>query len=106
MKGFEIVLMLALGAGCSTQSVYEDPEPAFENPNYSQPQHYGVDGTLTPEEADWLIGLTCPQTYDAMKSTFGLPAYRSESSDIYQVEDGREIEVFYNGTKATGYETR
>ena len=106
MRRFAIALMLALGAGCSTQYVYEDPEPTFETPDYSQPQHYGVDGTLTSEEADWLMGLTWPQTYDAMKSTFGLPAYRSETADVYRVEDGREIEVFYNGTEATGYETR
>ena len=106
MKRFAIALVATLATGCTTGYVYEDPEPTFNNPDYSQPQLYALDGTLTTAEADWLIGLNWPQTYDAMKNTFGLPAYRSETADIYQVTDGRTIQVFYDGDQATGYEVK
>lgn len=85
----------------------EEVEGSVSTSDVAIPQPYGVDGTLTPDQADWLKGLTWPQTYDAMKSTFGLPAYRSDTVDVYQVEGSQErIEVHYSGDQAVGYESK
>ncbi len=104
MKRLALAVFSAAVIGCSATP--QQPEPTFETPDYSTPQHYGVDGELTTEEANYLDGLSYPQTYDDMKNTFGFPAERSSTSDIYEVEDGRRIEVFYDGTEATGHEIR
>jgi hypothetical protein len=83
---------------------------APQEPNY-MPQAESINrggmGYITPEQAAWLEGLNWPQTYDAMRSTFGLANRSTATADIYIEEgSGREFWVYYDGTTATGFEIK
>ncbi|MDA0268814.1 MAG: hypothetical protein O2890_10770 [Cyanobacteria bacterium] len=67
---------------------------------------YGGAGQLSPQEWAKLQSLAWPQNYRDMKGTFGFPAWRNESADVYRLADGSEVWVFYEGRQATGYELR
>ena len=103
-RGLAVVLLF-LGA-CATPGV-ETLVAEMETPGTSSLQPYGVDGTLTVEDVLLMQHLSWPQTYDAMKGSFGFPAFRSEAVDVYKIA-GREqsIAVFYDGDQAIGYEVR
>ncbi len=67
---------------------------------------YGGAGQLSPQEWARLQSLAWPQDYSDMKGTFGFPAWRNESADVYTLADGSEVWVLYDGRQATGYELR
>lgn len=64
---------------------------------------YGLDGQLVESEIQALLYLQFPQSYGAMQSRFGFPAYRDAASDYYQLPNGHWVAIDYNGTTATGY---
>ncbi|MEO0374484.1 MAG: hypothetical protein AAF329_07575 [Cyanobacteria bacterium P01_A01_bin.17] len=73
----------------------------------SESANRGGMGYITPDQAAWLEGLTWPQSYDAMTSTFGLANRSTETADLYIEEgSGREFWVYYDGTTATGFEIK
>ncbi|NJN21466.1 MAG: hypothetical protein HC812_10120 [Leptolyngbya sp. RL_3_1] len=67
---------------------------------------YGGAGQLSNQEWGRLRSLAWPQDYRDMKGTFGFPAWRNSSADVYTLPDGAEVWIFYEGQKATRYELR
>jgi hypothetical protein len=67
---------------------------------------YGGAGQLSSQDWSKLQALAWPQNYRDMKGTFGFPAWRNESADVYTLPDGAEVWVFYTGRQATRYELR
>ena len=64
-------------------------------------------GVLTAEEARYMQYLDWPQSYGDMIGTFGLAHQSTATADIYRVEGSdQRVWVFYDDTKATGYEVR
>lgn len=61
-------------------------------------------GQLTQEQLGALKSLAWPQTYEAMKGTFGFPAHRTETADYYAIDDSDQwAVVYYNGRTAINY---
>lgn len=66
-------------------------------------QPYGLDGQLSEQDTKALTHLTWPQSYDAIKSRFGFPAYRDDAADYYQLPNGHWAAIYYTGAQATSY---
>ena len=94
------VALLAIACSPPAPPPYEPAPTAAEQSNAIA---YGGAGQLTAAEAELIRSLAWPQTYDDIKNAVGLPAYRTATGDVYQLPDGGEITILYNGRTATGY---
>ncbi|MFE4108411.1 hypothetical protein [Almyronema epifaneia] len=97
--GCAIALLMV---GCSSLPTAE-PDAPLETPSITRS---GM-GYLTPAEAAYMGELAWPQTYSAMKGTFGVAHRSTDTADVYRVEStNQEVWVFYNGSTAIRYEVR
>lgn len=107
MTRIDLVAAAVFAAGCSSSAVADFvpdvPAPASEQQGYVA---YGGSGYLSYEQELTMQHLAWPQTYSAMKGTFGFPNRRTEAADIYKLGDSSEVWVYYQGTRATGYAVR
>ena len=99
-----IGLAIAL-IGCS-QTDWAALTPGPTAAEQANTEDYGGAGQLSAEEWAALRSLAWPQDYSDMKGSFGFPAWRNETADVYVRADGAEIWVFYEGRQATRYEVR
>ena len=81
-------------------SAVEAVEPSAVPPAGMQP--YGVDGELSEADIKALLYLQFPQSYEAISSRFGFPAYRDSITDYYKLPNGRWVAIQYAGKTATG----
>ena len=108
MKRIAIASTLWLLIGCTQSELssllgkpVEATAPPAAPPAGLQP--YGLDGQLSASEINALLYLQFPQSYKAISSRFGFPAYRDGATDYYQLPNGHWVAVDYAGTTATGY---
>ena len=64
----------------------EATEPGASPPPGLEP--YALDGTLSEADIVALLHLQFPQSYEAVSSRFGFPAYRDSHADYYQLPNG------------------
>lgn len=97
-------LLLAVGCGgepaTATKTGFSGAEVAITTPT-GQP--YSVDGQLTQQDINTLLHLSWPQSYDAIKDRFGLPAYRDGQLDYYQLPNGHWTAIQYQDSTAIRY---
>ena len=108
MKSIAIASTCLLLIGCTQaelSSLIGHPVEATAPPAAPPPglQPYGLDGQLSKSDIHTLLSLQFPQSYEAMSSRFGFPAYRDGAADYYQLPNGHWVAVDYAGATATGY---
>ncbi|WP_035990238.1 hypothetical protein [Leptolyngbya sp. KIOST-1] len=64
---------------------------------------FGLDGSVTQEEALTVEYLAWPQDREAMITLIGFPLHFSGQFDYYQAPGGRWLVIRYNGPLAVGY---
>ena len=94
MRAIWPVTTLAI-AGCMGSEIAPEKE-AWQGTYFPPTGSSGA--ALTADQAASMAGLTFPQTYDDMVSTFGQPHRRDGGYDIYIGPDGRNYWVRYDET--------
>lgn len=93
------VLQGAFVTGCSEYYSGAAQADAYDFPTQPAPgTEYSLNGKLSESQVRDLLYLDFSQgqSYDAIKSRFGFPAYRDGQADFYQMQNGNYAAIYYD----------